>query len=122
MAAAATTWRSAAAFLSGAPPQRNAGQNAYLATTVDQLIAQKIGQETPLPSLELGIEDTNYTGVCDDGTVALTSNTISWATPKKPLPMERNPLVVFERLFGDGSTAEQRIDAGERKIAAFWIR
>src|SRR5262245_43879724 len=59
--------RSAAAFLSGAPPQRNAGQNAYLATTVDQVIAQKIGQDSPLPSLELGIEDTSYTGVCDDG-------------------------------------------------------
>ena len=100
--------RSAAAFLSGAPPQRNAGQNAYLATTVDQVIAQKIGQDSPLPSLELGIEDTSYTGVCDDGYSCSYMNTISWATPKKPLPMERNPLVVFERLFGDGSTAEQR--------------
>lgn len=101
--------RSAAAYLSGAPPQRNAGQNAYLATTVDQVIAQKIGQETPLPSLELGIEDTSYTGVCDDGYSCAYMNTISWATPRKPLPMERNPLAVFERLFGDGSTAEQRI-------------
>lgn len=101
--------RSAAAYLSGAPPQRNAGQNAYLATTVDQVIAQKIGQETPLPSLELGIEDTSYTGVCDDGYSCSYMNTISWATPRKPLPMERNPLVVFERLFGDGSTPEQRL-------------
>ena len=101
--------RSAAAYLSGAPPQRNAGQNAYLATTVDQVIAQKIGQETPLPSLELGIEDTSYTGVCDDGYSCSYMNTISWATPRKPLPMERNPIAVFERLFGDGSTVEQRI-------------
>ena len=101
--------RSAAAFLSGAPPQRNAGQNAFLSTTVDQLIAQKIGQETPLPSLELGIEDTSYTGVCDDGYSCSYMNTISWATRRKPLPMERNPLIVFERLFGDGSTVEQRI-------------
>ncbi len=100
--------RSAAAYLSGAPPQRNAGQNAYLATTVDQVIAQKIGQDSPLPSLELGIEDTSYTGVCDDGYACSYMNTISWATPRKPLPMERNPLVVFERLFGDGSTVEQR--------------
>src|SRR5262245_50938328 len=100
--------RSAAAFLSAASPQRNAGQNAYLASTVDQVIAQKIGQDTPLPSLELGIEDTSYTGVCDDGYACSYMNTISWATPRKPLPMERNPLVVFERLFGDGSTVEQR--------------
>ena len=77
--------------------------------TIDQFIAQKIGQDTPLPSLELGIEDTSYTGVCDDGYSGAYMNTISWATPRKPLPMERNPLVVFERLFGDGSTAEQRL-------------
>src|SRR5215475_7415296 len=102
--------RSAAAYLSCVPPQRNAGENAYLATTLDQVIAQKIGQDTPLPSLQLGIEDTSYTGVCDDGYSCSYMNTISWATPKKPLPMERNPLVVFERLFGDGSTAEQRIN------------
>jgi len=101
--------RSAANYLSGAPPKRNAGQNAVLATTVDQVIAQKIGQDTPLPSLQLGIEDTSYTGVCDDGYSCSYLNTISWETPRKPLPMERNPLVVFERLFGDGSTAEQRL-------------
>jgi Protein of unknown function (DUF1552) len=101
--------RSAAAYLSCAPPKRNAGENAYLATTVDQVIAQKIGQDTPLPSLQLGIEDTSYTGVCDDGYSCAYMNTISWATPTKPLPMERNPLVIFERLFGDGSTPEQRL-------------
>jgi hypothetical protein len=101
--------RSAAAYLSCAPPKRNAGQNAYLGTTVDQVIAQKIGQETPLPSLEVGIEDTSYTGICDDGYSCSYMNTISWATPTKPLPMQRNPLVVFERLFGDGSTAEERL-------------
>jgi len=101
--------RSAAAYLSGTPPVRNAGQNAYLATTLDQVIAQKVGQDSPLPSLELGIEDTSYTGVCDDGYACSYMNTISWAAPKKPLPMERNPLAVFERLFGDGSTTEQRL-------------
>src|SRR5439155_2744720 len=74
--------RSAAAYLSGAPSQRNAAQNSFLATTVDQVIAQKIGQDTPLPSLELGIEDTSYTGVCDDGYSCSYLNTISWATPR----------------------------------------
>jgi hypothetical protein len=101
--------RSAAAYLSCTPPQRNAGQNSRLATTVDQLIAQKIGRDTPLPSLELGIEDTSYTGICEDGYGCSYMNTISWASPTKPLPMERNPLSVFERLFGDGSTPEQRL-------------
>src|ERR1051326_4611858 len=101
--------RSAAAYLSCAPPQRNAGQNAYLATTIDQVIAQKIGQDTPLRSLELGIEDTGYTGVCDDGYSCAYMNTIYWATSRTPLPMERNPVVVFERMFGDGSTVEQRL-------------
>jgi hypothetical protein len=101
--------RSAATFLSGASPERNLVQNAHLATTVDQVIAQKIGQETSLPSLELGIEDTSYSGACDDGYSCAYMNTISWAAPRKPLPMQRNPLVVFERLFGDGSTPEQRL-------------
>jgi hypothetical protein len=100
--------RSAAAYLSCAPPRRNIGQNAYLGITVDQLIAQKIGQDTPLPSMQVGIEDTSYAGICDDGYACAYMNTISWATPTKPLPMQRNPLVVFERLFGDGSTSEQR--------------
>jgi hypothetical protein len=101
--------RGAAAYLSCTPPQRNAGQNSRLATTVDQLIAQKIGSETPLPSLELGIEDTSYTGICEDGYSCSYMNTISWASPTKPLPTERNPLSVFERMFGDGSTPEQRL-------------
>ncbi|HEY6342389.1 MAG TPA: DUF1552 domain-containing protein [Bryobacteraceae bacterium] len=101
--------RSAAAYLSGTPPQKNAGQNAYLSTTVDQVIAQKIGRDSPLASLEVGIEDTGYAGICDDGFSCSYLNTISWAAPQKPLPMERNPRVVMERLFGDGSTAEERI-------------
>jgi hypothetical protein len=101
--------RSAAAYLSGNPPQKNAGQNAILATTIDQLIAQKIGRDTPMPSLELGIEDAGYTGICDDGYACSYLNTISWSSPQTPLPMERNPLVVLERMFGDGSTPEERI-------------
>lgn len=101
--------RSAAAYLSGNPPQKNAGQNAYLGTTIDQLIAQKIGRDTPLPSLEVGIEDAGYAGICDDGFSCSYLNTISWAAPQLPLPMERNPMVVMERLFGDGATAEERL-------------
>jgi len=73
------------------------------------MIAAKIGQDTPLPSLELGIEDTsNMVGVCDGTSSCGYLNTISWRTPTQPLPMEINPRAVFERMFGDGSSPEQR--------------
>src|SRR2546428_4866922 len=96
--------RSAAAFLSGA--QAKAGAQAYLGITVDQLVAQKIGQDTPLPSIEMGIEDPSLS--CGDGLSCAYRDTISWQGPTSPLPMQNNPQVVFERLFGDGNTAEQR--------------
>lgn len=100
--------RSAAAFLSGARAKRTAGADVYLGTTVDQVFAKKLGQETALPSIELGIEDVGYTGICNYGYSCSYVNTISWETPTKPLPMEINPQVVFERLFGDGNTPAQR--------------
>jgi hypothetical protein len=62
-----------------------------------------------MPSLELGIEDAGYAGICDDGFSCSYLNTISWAGPQEPLPMERNPQVVMKRLFGDGSTPEERM-------------
>ncbi len=96
--------RSAAAFLSGA--QAKAGAQAYLGITVDQLVAQKIGQDTPLPSIEMGIEDPSLS--CGDGLSCAYRDTISWQGPTSPLPMQNNPQVVFERLFGDGSTDAER--------------
>ncbi len=96
--------RSSAVFLSGAMAQ--AGTEARLGTTVDQVIAQAIGQDTPLPSLELSINEGSLS--CGDGLSCAYRNTISWQSPTSPLPMERNPQVVFERLFGDGSTNEER--------------
>jgi hypothetical protein len=101
--------RSAAAFLSGARPKHTAGVDVYLGTTIDQVIARKVGQDTVLPSIEMAIEDVGYTGICGYGYSCAYVNTISWETPTKPLPMEVNPRVVFERLFGDGSTPEQRL-------------
>ncbi|MEY4932653.1 MAG: hypothetical protein RLZZ403_973, partial [Pseudomonadota bacterium] len=77
--------------------------------TIDQMIAARIGQDTPFPSLELGIEDTsNMVGVCDGTSSCGYLNTISWRTPTQPLPMEINPRAVFERMFGDGSSPQQR--------------
>ena len=96
--------RSAASFLSAAHAQT--GAKPHLGVTLDQLVAQKIGQETPLPSLELMIEEATVN--CGDGLSCSYRDTISWQGPTSPLPMQNNPQVVFERLFGDGNTATQR--------------
>jgi hypothetical protein len=100
--------RTAAVFLSGAHPKRTEGQDIYAGITIDQVLARHIGQTSPLPSLELCIEDVGSLGVCGVGYSCAYTNTISWSSPTSPLPMERNPQVVFERLFGDGGTPEAR--------------
>jgi hypothetical protein len=101
--------RSAPSYLSGIHPLRTEGEDVRAGTTIDQIYAQKMGQDTPLPSLELGTEDTGLVGVCDVGYSCAYMNSIAWRTPTQPLPMEINPRVVFERLFGDGSNAADRL-------------
>jgi hypothetical protein len=110
----------AAAFLTAIKPKKTAGSDATVGSpTIDQIIAQKIGQETLLPSLQLSVEDPNASSSnCGEGYSCSYTNSISWValpTPEServmrtsPLPMELNPQVVFERLFGSGSTPEQR--------------
>jgi Protein of unknown function (DUF1552) len=103
--------RSPAVYLNGVHPKRTDGADIRAGTTIDQIAAQKIGQDTPLPSLELAIEDfSGLVGSCDVGFSCAYMNTISWRTPTTPLPMEINPRVVFDRLFGDGATAEERLE------------
>jgi hypothetical protein len=100
----------ASATFSGVPPKKTAGADIYCGTSVDQIVAQKYGQDTLLPSIQLAIEDPGAnTGICGWGYSCAYSNSISWASPTKPLPHEINPMVVFEHLFGDGSTPEERI-------------
>lgn len=100
----------AAATFTGAPPRKTAGADIWLGTSLDQMIAQKLGQDTLLPSIQLGIEDPGAnTGICWWGYSCAYSNSISWSAPNKPLPHEINPQVVFERLFGDGATPEERL-------------
>jgi len=96
--------RSAATFLSGAHAE--AGPQARLGITIDQFAAQHIGQDTPLPSLELTIEGPSVS--CGEGLSCAYRDTIAWQGPLTPLPMENNPQAVFERLFGDGSTDAER--------------
>jgi len=96
-----------AAALSGAPPKKT---GIFLGPSIDQLIAQKYGQESLLPSIQLAIEDPgSNTGVCGWGYSCAYTNSISWAGDTKPLPHEVNPQVVFEHLYGDGGTPDERL-------------
>ena len=100
---------SSATWLSGDITKDTAGEDVRAGTTIDQMIAKKIGQDTPIPSLELGIEDvSNMIGVCDGTSSCAYLNTMSWSTPTTPLPAEINPRIIFERMFGDGSSAAAR--------------
>ena len=100
---------SAAGFLTGVWPKRTEAEDVLANTTIDQIVAQQIGQDTPFPSLELATEDfTGYVGACSPGFNCSYLNTISWRTPSTPLPMDINPRVVFERMFDGGASAAQR--------------
>src|SRR5262249_7768160 len=99
--------RAAAVFLSGAHPVKK--NEAHVGITIDQVAAQHVGQDPPLPWIEMSMEPPTLP--C--GAAASTSpsrNTLSWASAPLPLPMENNPQIVFERLFGDGSTDAQRAE------------
>lgn len=96
-------------WLSGAIPKRTEGEDFGVGETIDQVLAKRIGQDSPFPSLEFATEDfTGYVGGCAPGYSCAYMNTISWATATTPLPMEINPRTAFERLFGDGGSEEQR--------------
>ena len=100
---------SAAGFLTGVWPKRTEAEDVLANTTIDQVVAHQIGQDTPLPSLEVATEDfTGYVGGCSPGFSCSYLNTISWSTPSTPLPMEINPRAVFERLFGAAGSAADR--------------
>jgi hypothetical protein len=104
----------AAAYLSATKPKKTTGADVEDGTTIDQIIAKKIGQETLLPSLELALEDPGANSSnCGEGYSCTYSNTISWASPTQPLPMELDPQIAFEHLFGSGGTDNER--AARRK-------
>ena len=100
----------ASAYLCAIKPKKTAGADIRNGVTIDQVIAQHIGQETLLPSLQLGVEDPGANSSnCGEGYSCAYTNSISWPAPNRPLPMEINPQVVFQRLFGDGSTQAERL-------------
>src|SRR6188474_2435531 len=99
-----TTW------LSGVRPKATQGVDAFAGVTADQIAAQAIGQDNPLPSMELATEDhSGLIGSCDRDYGCIYMNTLSWRTPETPLPMEINPRKVFERMFGQGGSAAERL-------------
>ena len=98
-----TTW------LSGVRPKPTQGVDAFAGITADQIAAQRIGQDTPLPSIEIATEDqSGLIGSCDRDYGCIYMNTLSWRTPTTPMPMEINPRKVFERMFGQGGSPAER--------------
>ena len=101
-------FRSSAVFLTQAHPKQTEGSDVYVGPSMDQLYAQRFGQDTPIPSLQLCIENVDQSGGCAYGYACVYTDTISWASPKEPLPMVRDPRAAFDALFGVGATPEQR--------------
>jgi hypothetical protein len=101
-------FRSSAVYLTAAHPKMTEGSDYFVGTSIDQLYAQRFGQDTPLPSIQLCIEMVDASGACDYGYACVYADTISWASPTEPLPMTLDPRMVFENLFGEGGTPEER--------------
>ncbi len=106
-----------AAFLSAAKAKRTESTDYFLGTTVDQLAAQRIGQQTQLPSLELSMDLLSVVGQCDNGYACVYQNNLSWSSPTTPLPAEAHPRIVFESLFGAGESAADRATALRRRAS-----
>jgi hypothetical protein len=101
--------RATPTWLSGVHPKKTETADVRAGTTMDQIAAAAIGRDTPLASLEMGLDgDQGIAGACENGYSCIYTNTISWRSPTQALPAESNPGVVFERMFGDGGTAAQR--------------
>jgi hypothetical protein len=101
-------FRSAAVFLTQSHPHQTQGSDVKAGTSLDQLFAERVRSETPLPSMQLCIENVDQAGGCFYGYSCAYTDSISWATPESPLPMVRDPRIVFDQLFGVGATPEAR--------------
>ena len=99
--------RAASAFLTGVHPKKTEGPDIRGGTSIDQIAARRIGQDTQLTSLELALDPNELIGACEAGWSCAYANTLSWRNPTTPLPMENQPRAVFERLFGDTDDTSQ---------------
>jgi hypothetical protein len=106
-----------AAFLSAAKAKWTESTDYHLGTTVDQVAAQQLGQQTLLPSLELSMDLLQTVGQCDNGYACVYQNNLSWSSPTTPLPAEAHPRIVFERLFGEGGSAADRRTALRKRAS-----
>ena len=104
-------------FLSAATAKLTESSDYYLATTVDQIAAKAIGQETQLPSLEMAMDLLQTVGQCDNGYACVYQNNLSWSSPTTPLPAEAHPRIVFESLFGEGGSVADRRAALRKKAS-----
>jgi hypothetical protein len=112
--------RALAAYLTGAQPRKTDGTDIRAGISVDQVIAGRIGDQTRLPSLEIGCERGGMAGNCDSGYSCVYSSCVSWRSATNPLPKEVDPKLVFERLFGSGQDAQRaRRDADRLSILDF---
>jgi hypothetical protein len=108
-------FRSSAVFLTQAHPTQTESSDIYVGVSIDQLYARRFGQSTPIPSLQLCIENVDRAGGCAYGYSCVYTDSISWASPTEPLPMIRDPRVAFDQLFGAGGTPQER--AARRETA-----
>jgi Protein of unknown function (DUF1552) len=107
-------FRSSCCYLTAAHPKMTEGSDYYLGISLDQLYAQQLCQDTPLPSIQLCLEMVDSSGACDYGYACVYADTISWSSPTAPLPMTIDPRMAFENLFGEGGTPEER--AARQKV------
>ncbi len=103
-------FRSTATFLTQSHVKQTEGSDVYVGASFDQIFADRFGQDTPIPSMQLCIENINQAGGCAYGYTCVYTDSLSWASPTEPLPVIRDPRVAFEQLFGAGSTAEERLE------------
>jgi hypothetical protein len=101
-------FRTAAVFLTQAKPKQTQGSDVHAGVSLDQLYAQRFGQETPIPSMQLCIENVDQAGGCSYNYSCVYTDTISWSSPTDPMPMIRDPRAVFDQLFGVGTTPDAR--------------
>jgi hypothetical protein len=103
-------FRSSAVFLTQMHPRQTQGSDVRVGTSLDQFYAQKFGQDTAIPSMQLCIENVDQAGGCSYGYSCVYTDSISWASPEAPLPMVRDPRSVFDMLFGVGATPAERTE------------
>ncbi len=101
--------RASTRFLTGVVSQRDDGSSLHAGVSMDQIAGRVLGRQTQLATLELGLDGRDFAGSCDEGFSCAYTNTISWANETTPLPMEINPRVVFERLFGDSGSTDPEV-------------